>query len=57
MLWIAAHTGITGNKLADQCAKEPANEAVCQLFVSELEEGHANQSSHANHSNQSNHES
>ena len=27
-----------------------------QLFVSELEEGHANQSIHANQSNQSNHE-
>ena len=29
---------------------------VDKLFVSELEEGHANQSSHANQSNQSNHE-
>ena len=28
MLRIAAHTGITGNELADQCAKEVANEAA-----------------------------
>ena len=28
ILWIAAHTGIIGNDLADQCAKEAAKEAA-----------------------------
>ena len=28
ILWIAAHTGMIGNELADQCTKEAAKEAV-----------------------------